>query len=594
MRTLKLWFKVGRNPQLLRLPTIVHDPSKLYHPFYIAHRYKRPAEPKPAKPEFVTYLAQAVPTEQKEPLRLSTRVFPVLSSNLYSDYLPRIAVREVLQNAWDAIANRPDGHIHITIDAQAQSVSIQDNGAGMTPEEVREFMLTLGGSGKAEGGMAGGFGIGKVAVFMGGDSFTIETVALKEGKKIKTTVTGNKNELMETGQVTVHEEETDPTTPTGTRVTLNFSKFDDFGRAVKFITEMKMYQVKELPFKVTIDELNFPQPFSRFIRPSEAEFFKFKPRYIGEHQEGRHTKWDYYETEEKHDRRESIISVVYLNNGLFQGMDSIYLPEGVHGIPYRVFVDVQTTVPPEDPEYPWRADREALKPELKGKIVEWALDRYYRGAKLKETEQYETALREAEPLAAGVKFIWGKAKDDEYLRQIVPMVLKDPEFLKATEIIAKFTRRLFERLYPDDPVPDIYFTFDKRFYGRYNIYKDQTTLFLNPLLLFRLAVSKASKFYHLKPPKKSYETFVAEHWAGQFLATIAHEITHHAVRAHDEEFAGELTELTGLMDAMGWKTNSLAWVSKRLEKMVNAMSTLSRYLEGYEELFQVEGLKGSD
>jgi hypothetical protein len=48
------------------------------------------------------------------------------------------------------------------------------------------------------------------------------------------------------------------------------------------------------------------------------------------------------------------------------------------------------------------------------------------------------------------------------------------------------------------------------------------------------------------------------------------------------------------MDAMGWKTNSLAWVSKRLEKMVNAMSTLSRYLEGYEELFQVEGLKGSD
>jgi hypothetical protein len=588
MSTLKLWFKVGRNPQLLRLPTVVHDPSKRFHPFYIAHRYKRPPVPK----EFVTYFAQSVPAERQEPLRLSTRIFPVLSGNLYSSYLPRIAVREVLQNAWDAIASRPDGHIHITIDAEAKSVSIQDNGAGMTPEEVREFMLTLGGSGKAEGGMAGGFGIGKVAVFMGGSSFTIETVALKEGRKTKTTITGSKDKLMETGQVSVQEEEVDPATPTGTKVTLTFKNLNDFGRAVGFITDIQMYKVKELPFKVTIEELNFPPVFGAFIRPSEA--LKFNVRFVSSHQEDERTRWDYYETEEKYERRESSITVVFLNNGLYQGSNYIYLPEGVTGLPKRIFIDVQTTVPPDDPEYPWRADREALKPELNGKVVEWALDRYYRGAKLKETEQYETALREAEPLAAGVKFIWGKAKEDEYLRQIVPMVLKDPEFLKATELIAKYTRRVFQRIYPDDPVPDIYFTFDPRFYGRFNIYKDRTTLFLNPLLLFRLGAAKASKFAHLKPPKKTYETFVAEHWAGQTFATIAHEITHQKVHAHDEEFAGELTELMGLLDAMGWKTNTLAWVSKRFERMVSAMSTLSRYLEGYEHLFQVEGLKERD
>jgi hypothetical protein len=474
--SLKLWFKVGKNPYLLRLPTIVHDPSKLFHPFYVAHRYKRPAETKPTKPEFVTYLAQAVRTEQKEPLRLSTRVFPVLSSNLYSDHLPRIAVREVLQNAWDAIANRPDGHIHITIDGDAKSVSIQDNGAGMTPEEVREFMLTLGGSGKAEGGMAGGFGIGKIAVFMGGDNFTIETVALKEGKKIKTTVEGNKDELMETGQVSVHEEEVDPTTPTGTKVTLTFNKLGDFGRAVGFITDMTAYQVGELPVKVTIDELNLPPEI--YYRPSRAR--KFNLQLVGEHQEDEHIRWRYYETEEKFEGRGSGIYAIYLNNGLYQGSDYIYLPESVADLPERVFIDVHTTVLPEDPKYPWRADRETLKPELRSKVVEWVLDRYYRGVKLKETEQYETALREAEPLVAGVKFIWGKAKDDEHLRQMVSLVLKDPEFLRATEIIAKFTRRLFERLYPDDPVPDIYFTFDPRFYGRYNIYKGKSPFSLTP------------------------------------------------------------------------------------------------------------------
>ena len=591
---LKSWFKVGKNPYLLRLPTVVHDPSKPYHPFYVAHRYKRPAETKPTKSEFVTYLAQAVRTEQKEPLRLSTRVFPVLSSNLYSASLPRIAVREVLQNAWDAIANRPDGHIHITIDGQAQTVSIQDNGAGMTPEEVREFMLTLGGSGKAEGGLAGGFGIGKVAVFMGSDSFTIETVALKEGKKVKTTVTGNKDELTATGQVSVQEEVVDPTAPTGTKVTLTFNDFTDFGRAVGFISEMQLYQVKELPFKVTIEEVNFPEGFSAFLLPSRAKRFRFNVRFISTHQVDEHTKWDYYETEAKREGRESAITIVYLNNGLFQGSGYVYLPEGVSDIPVRVLVDVQTTVPPEDPNYPWRADREAPKSELKDEINRWALDRYYRGAKLKETEQYETALREAEPLTAGVKFIWGKAKGNDYLRQLVQRVIENPDFLKATKIMANYIRRLFQRLYPDKPVPDIYFTFDPRFYGRFNIYQDQTTLFLNPLLLFRLGASLASKYTHLKPPKKTYETFVAELWAGQFFATIAHEVTHQEVPAHDEDFAGKLTEYMGIIDAMGWKTNSLAWVSKHLERIIFTMETLSRNLGGYEHLFQVEGLKERD
>ena len=591
MHTLKLWFKVERSPHLLRLPTIVHDPSKPHHPFYISHRYKRPTEP--AKSEFVTYSAQAVST-QKEPLRLSTRVFPVLSSNLYSASLPRIAVREVLQNAWDAVANRPDGHIHITIDGQAQSVSIQDNGAGMTPEEVREFMLTLGASGKAEGGLAGGFGIGKVAVFMGGDNFTIETVALKEGKKIKTTVAGSKNELMETGQVTVHEEEVDPTTPTGTKVTLTFNNFTDFGRAVGFISEMQLYQVRELPFKVTIDEVNFPEGFSAFLLPSKARRFRFNVRYIGTHQVDEHTKWDYYETEVKHEGREGIINIAYLNNGLFQGSGYVYLPEGVSDTPVRVFVDVQTTIPPEEPDYPWRADRETLKPELKDEVTRWALDRYYRGAKLKETEQYEAALREAEPLAGGVKFIWSKAKENDYLRQLVQKVIKNPDFLKATKLIANYTQRLFQRLYPDKPMPDIYFTFDPRFYGRFNIYQDHTTIFLNPLSLFRLGASLALKYAHLKPPKKTYETFVAEHWAGQIFATIAHEVTHQEVPAHGEDFASKLTEYTGLIDAMGWKTNSLAWVSKHLEKIVFTMESLSRNLRGYEHLFQVEGLKERD
>jgi hypothetical protein len=45
---------------------------------------------------------------------------------------------------------------------------------------------------------------------------------------------------------------------------------------------------------------------------------------------------------------------------------------------------------------------------------------------------------------------------------------------------------------------------------------------------------------------------------------------------------------------MGWKTNTLAWLSKHLEKVVTDMGKLLYQLEGYENLFQVEGLKERD
>jgi hypothetical protein len=47
---------------------------------------------------------------------------------------------------------------------------------------------------------------------------------------------------------------------------------------------------------------------------------------------------------------------------------------------------------------------------------------------------------------------------------------------------------------------------------------------------------------------------------------------------------------------MDWKTNSMAWVAKRYEKVLSLMGTLAQQLdvEGKEHLFLVEGLKESD
>jgi len=57
---------------------------------------------------------------------------------------------------------------------------------------------------------------------------------------------------------------------------------------------------------------------------------------------------------------------------------------------------------------------------------------------------------------------------------------------------------------------------------------------------------------------------------------------------------GELTALMGALDAMGWKTNSQAWLAKYYEKVLSMVETLSRLLEEQGDQFRVEGLQEAD
>jgi hypothetical protein len=50
----------------------------------------------------------------------------------------------------------------------------------------------------------------------------------------------------------------------------------------------------------------------------------------------------------------------------------------------------------------------------------------------------------------------------------------------------------------------------------------------------------------------------------------------------------------GALDAMGWKTNSQAWLAKYYEKVLSMVETLSRLLEGQGDQFRVEGLQEAD
>ncbi len=107
----------------------------------------------------------------------------LLSHHLYSS--PRIYVRELLQNAVDAVTARlgtdPAAPTGIRLVADGASVRIEDPGIGLTEADVHRFLATIGRSSKrddlagARREFLGQFGIGLLACFTVADTIRVTT-----------------------------------------------------------------------------------------------------------------------------------------------------------------------------------------------------------------------------------------------------------------------------------------------------------------------------------------------------------------------------------------------------------------------------------
>jgi molecular chaperone HtpG len=115
----------------------------------------------------------------------------LLSHHLYSS--PRVYLRELLQNAVDAITARQAldaaAPARITVRAGEDRLTVTDTGVGLTEQDVHRFLATIGRSSKraADGGLDGDrlasarsefigqFGIGLLACFVVADEITVTT-----------------------------------------------------------------------------------------------------------------------------------------------------------------------------------------------------------------------------------------------------------------------------------------------------------------------------------------------------------------------------------------------------------------------------------
>ncbi len=136
----------------------------------------------------------------------SDNIFPIIKKWLYSDH--DIFYRELISNGCDAITKLkkldmmgeytlPEGFtpkVKIEVSPENKTISISDNGLGMTADEVEEYINQIAFSGATdfiakykdktnEDQIIGHFGLGFYSAFMVADAVHIDTLSYKDGAK---------------------------------------------------------------------------------------------------------------------------------------------------------------------------------------------------------------------------------------------------------------------------------------------------------------------------------------------------------------------------------------------------------------------------
>lgn len=200
----------------------------------------------------------------------SENIFPVIKKWLYSDH--DIFYRELISNGCDAITKlkRLDmmgdyqlpadykPRIDVILDDKAKTITIKDNGLGMTYDEIDEYINQIAFSGAtdflskykdkaSEDQIIGHFGLGFYSAFMVADKVSIDSLSYKEGSTPAYWVSegGVEFDMKDGSRDTV-----------GTTITLFLN--DD---SLEFVNEYRAREVIEkycsfMPFEIYIKNVN--------------------------------------------------------------------------------------------------------------------------------------------------------------------------------------------------------------------------------------------------------------------------------------------------------------------------------------------------
>ncbi|NUP48700.1 MAG: HSP90 family protein, partial [Catenulispora sp.] len=197
-------------------------------------------------------------------------IVDLLSHHLYSS--PRVFVRELLQNAVDAVTARravdPGAPSSVRIFATGALVRVRDSGIGLTEQEVHRFLATIGRSSKrADGGrdgfgdaervleqgrgdFLGRFGIGLLACFVVADEITVVTKSAVEPQAPAVEWRGAADGRYEVRLLSEAEAPAEP----GTTVTLTPGAGKEFWFQAPRVVELARDYGSLLPYETVLED----------------------------------------------------------------------------------------------------------------------------------------------------------------------------------------------------------------------------------------------------------------------------------------------------------------------------------------------------
>ena len=291
----------------------------------------------------------------------------LLGANMYASDMANVTIKELLQNAFDAVKGAVSGKkapslyskgkIKITMDYASRTISVEDNARGMTPNIVRDAFFTLAGSDKSDldpSERSGGLGLAKLGFMLGAETISLDTVRDGVRVTVNTTAEGiasNSFDIVKSPAppsehgtkitVKVPKTYTDPRTGESKNISFPFS-----ARSIRALTKPLIG-----PVEVTVDN------GSEEVLPIGSNFpvddyQKFSVKF----------DWGSADIYMGHDYVKYPTHSV-LSSGVYQFDTSIKL-NASEAVPYDIIVDVKPNVTATHMDYPFENSRERFKPRL--------------------------------------------------------------------------------------------------------------------------------------------------------------------------------------------------------------------------------------
>lgn len=136
-------------------------------------------------------LAPQAETVKSKPGANTARLARLLGPKLYGEptHMASVTIKELVQNAFDAIKGdiekgvTANGKIEIIASGKSRTISVRDNGSGMTPDVLGKQFLEIAGTNKETERASGSLGIAKMMTLFGNQKITVITA---RGGKVAT------------------------------------------------------------------------------------------------------------------------------------------------------------------------------------------------------------------------------------------------------------------------------------------------------------------------------------------------------------------------------------------------------------------------